>query len=304
MEAPAIGSAEEKTVARRRRWGDRYDGRRVRTLNPFYQITPYIMRTRVDAHDYFEDRVEIRNMETWLRTQRNAGFAEMGYLHVFIAAYVRLISQRPRLNRFIAGRKIFARNEITCSLALKKKLHEDSPETTVKMRFKPQDTIYDVFRTVQEAIGSNKAMEASNSTDKAARLFMLCPGFIVRFLIFAVRSLDGVGLMPKAIHDASPFHTSFFITDLGSLGIKPIYHHLYDFGTTSVFLAFGAKERHREIDREGNLIERKYIGMKVVNDERICDGHYYASAFKLLFQMFQNPSILETPPERVFQDQD
>ena len=110
--------------------------------------------------------------------------------------------------------------------------------------------------------------------------------------------------MPKAIHEASPFHTSFFITDLGSLGIKPIYHHLYDFGTTSVFLAFGAKERHREIDREGNLIERKYIGMKVVNDERICDGHYYASAFKLLFQMFQNPSILETPPERVFQDQD
>jgi pyruvate/2-oxoglutarate dehydrogenase complex dihydrolipoamide acyltransferase (E2) component len=288
----------------RRRWGDRYDGRRIRTLNPFYQITPYIMRTRVDAQDYFEDRVDIAHIEAWLKKQREAGYMEMGYLHVFIAAMIRLLSQRPRLNRFIAGQKIYARNGITVSLALKKKLNEDSPETTVKMRFNPEDTIYDVLRKVQETVNSNKAIETSNSTDKAARLFMLCPGFIVRFLLFMLRSLDWVGLLPKAIHKASPFHTSFFITDLGSLGIKPIYHHLYDFGTTSIFMAFGAKERHRELNHEGKVVERKFITMKVVNDERICDGHYYASAFKLLFQLFKDPSALEVPPERVVLDQE
>ncbi|MCX7028302.1 MAG: hypothetical protein NT061_12655 [Spirochaetes bacterium] len=296
--------AAQVTAKRKRRWGDRYDGRRIRTLNPFYQITPYIMRTRVDAHDYFEDRVDITHIEAWLRKQREAGYVEMGYLHVFIAAMVRLLSQKPRLNRFIAGQKIYARNDITVSLALKKQLTEDSPETTVKMRFNPEATIYDVLRTVQEAVNSNKAIEVSNSTDKTARLFMLCPGFLVRFLVFVLRSLDWVGLLPKAIHRVSPFHTSFFITDLGSLGIKPIYHHLYDFGTTSIFIAFGSKERHRELSKDGTVVERKFITMKVVNDERICDGHYYASAFKLLFQLFKDLSVLEVPPERVVPDQE
>jgi hypothetical protein len=289
---------------RKRRLGDRYDGRRLRSLNAFYQITPYIMRYRSDAHDYFEDHLEISGTEVWLRKTRAAGYMDMGYLHVFIAALVRTMSQKPRLNRFVAGQKIYARNEITISLALKKELHEDSPETTVKMTFRPEDTIFDVLRTVQEAVGTNKAVEMKNHTDKTARLFMLCPGFLVRFLIWLMRTLDYLGILPRAVHRASPFHTSAFITDLGSLGIKPIYHHLYDFGTTSIFIAFGVKERKREHDKEGKLVERKYINMKVVNDERICDGHYYASAFKLLSSLVKDPTPLELPPERVVEDSD
>ena len=123
-------------------------------------------------------------------------------------------------------------------------------------------------------------------------------------LIGLLRVLDFYGIMPRVIHRASPFHTSVFITDLGSLGIKPIYHHLYNFGTTSIFVAFGAKERQREILKDGTIVERRYIGMKVVNDERICDGHYYASAFKLLLSYFKDPSQLERPPEAVVRDQD
>ena len=291
-------------IPRRRRFGDRYDGRRVRSLSAFYQITPYIMRTRVDAHDYFEDKIDITATEAWLRKQREAGHVDLGYLHVFIAALVRTMSQKPRLNRFVAGQKIYARNNITISLALKKRLNEDSPETTVKMLFDPRDTIYDVRDKVNAAVESNKDIEAKNGTDKTAKLFMLCPGFIVRFLLWLLRVLDYCGKMPRIIYKVSPFHTSAFVTDLGSLGIKPIYHHLYDFGTTSIFIAFGNKERHREINKEGKAVERKYISMKTVNDERICDGHYYASAFKLLSGLIKDPSPLETPPEAVVEDQD
>lgn len=106
----------------------------------------------------------------------------------------------------------------------------------------------------------------------------------------------------RASPAASPFHTSAFITDLGSLWVKPVYHHLYDFGTTSVFIAFGGKERHRELDAEGRVTERKRIGVKIVNDERICDGHYYAGAFKFLAGLFRDPGQLESPPERVVED--
>jgi hypothetical protein len=289
-------------VPRRRRLGDRYDGRRLHSLNAFYQITPYIMRHRADAHDYFEDRIEITGTEAWLRAQRNAGKPDLGYLHVFIAAMVRTMSQRPRLNRFVAGQKIYSRNDITISLALKKRLHEDSPETTVKLHFDPRDTIYDVRDRVNAAIEENKELEARNETDKTARLFMLCPGLVLRFLIWIIRVMDYVGVMPKAIHRASPFHTSAFITDLGSLGIKPIYHHLYDFGTTSIFIAFGNKERQKETGRDGKTFERKFISVKIVNDERICDGHYYASAFKYLSGLLRDPEPLSRPPEMVKED--
>jgi hypothetical protein len=297
-------AARLRPLSRRRRWGDRYDGRRLRSLNAFYQITPYIMRTRVDAQDYFEEEIDIGAAEKWLRSIRNEGRGEIGFLHVLMAAVVRTISQRPRLNRFIAGQRIYARNEILLSLAIKKNLHEDSAETTIKLSFLPTDTVFDVATKVNAAVSANKDVAVQNETDKTARLFMLAPGFLVRFLVWFLRALDFHGKLPKAIHRASPFHTSAFITDLGSLGIEPIYHHLYDFGTTSVFIAFGVKRRRREPDAEGKLVQHKYVGVKVVNDERICDGHYYASAFRYLLGLIKDPRLLETPPEKVIQDVD
>jgi len=285
----------------RRRLGDRYDGRLLRTLSPFYLITPYIMRTRVDAQDYFEDRIDVGPVEAWLRDQRAAGH-DLGFLHVFVAAYVRTVSQRPRLNRFVAGQRIYARNEILISFALKKRMHEDSPETVVKLAFPPAATVYEVAAAIDAAVAANRKVEESNEADRTARLFMRMPGVVVRTLVWLLRVLDWYGWLPRAIHRASPFHTSAFVTDLGSLGIRPIYHHLYDFGTTSVFLAFGAKERERVLDEDGKVVERKYVGLKVVNDERICDGHYYAAAFKLFGRYFRRPGLLEVPPERVVED--
>jgi len=262
------------------------------------------MRTRVDSLDYFTDRVDIGAVEEWFRRKRAEGRLDLGYLQFFMTVLVRTLSQKPRLNRFVAGRRIYAREGITVSLALKKRLHEDSPETTVKLAFRPTDTVYDVTATLEAALGENKKAEVTNATDDTARLFMLIPRSLLRLLMAALRFLDFHGWLPRAIHRASPFHTSAFLTDLGSLGIKPVYHHLYDFGTTSLFVAFGAKERERELDAEGRVVERKYITIKVVNDERICDGHYYAGAFRYMLGLFRNPSLLELPPESVVDDVD
>ena len=291
--------ADEK---HRRRLGDRYDGRRLWSLSPFYQITPFIMRTRVDAQDYFEDNIYIEKAENWLRGLRERGNPDIGILHLFIAAMVRAFSQKPRLNRFVAGQRIFSRHKIQITLAIKKRLHEDGLETTLKMDFDPRDTIFDVAEKVNRAIEENKESETKNETDKTAKLFMLLPRFLLRGLMAALRLFDYYGLLPRAIHQASPFHTSAFITDLGSLGIKPIYHHIYDFGTTSLFLAFGKKEKELFMAQDGTIQTRKYIPIKVVNDERICDGHYYAAAFKYIRSLFQRPETLETAPGTVVAD--
>jgi hypothetical protein len=267
-------------------------------------MIPYIMRTRVDAQDYFEDRIDIGPAEAWLRRQRAAGHANLGYLALFMAALVRIISQYPRLNRFVAGQRIYARSEILVSMVLKKRLHQDSPETVVKLPFDPRATVFEVARVIEEAVAANQGEGDGNQTDRTARLFTAVPGAVLRGLMWLLRALDFHGLLPRAIHRASPFHATAFVTDLGSLGIGPIYHHLYEFGTVSIFLAFGAKEREHALGADGRVEVKKSISIKVVNDERICDGHYYASAFKLLRGLLRQPELLEAPPERVEEDQE
>lgn len=286
----------------KRKWGDRYDGRRIRTLDPFYKIIPYVMKTRTDSQNFFADKLDIGNVEEYLRAKRAQGIKGIGFLHVMIAAMVRTMAQKPALNRFIAGQKVYARNEILVSLAIKKQMSEAGGETTVKLKFSPEDTIFDVAEKINKAIAENKNAEANNNTDKTAKIIMSCPGFIVKFLVWLLQTLDYFGIMPKIINEVSPMHTTMFITDLGSLGIQPIYHHIYEFGTTSIFMAFGAKYSEKIIDKNNVVVEKRYVDLKVVTDERTVDGFYYASAFKLFARLLQTPEKLESKPEKVIED--
>lgn len=288
----------------RRRFGDRYDGRRLRSLDPFFKIIPYIMKNRMDSQIFFEEKVDITHTEAYIRKRSKTSETRISMLHVFIAAIVRTLALRPALNRFIAGQKIFARNEILISLAIKKEMNIESTETTIKFKFDPTDTLEQVAEKIEKQIKENKDLEASNDTDKAARIIMLCPGFIVKFIVFVVRLLDYFGLMPKILNEVSPFHTSVFITDVGSLGISPVYHHLYDFGTTSIFVAFGTKRTEKVIDSNDNIVKKRFMTMRVVTDERIVDGHYFASAFKMYKTLIEHPERLESPPAKVVSDVD
>lgn len=286
----------------KKRWGDRYDGRRIRTLDPFYKIIPFIMKSRTDAQNFYADKLDIGNVEDYLKEKRRQGIKNIGFLHVVIAAMVRTMAQKPALNRFIAGQKVYARNEILVSLAIKKQMSETGGETTVKLKFSPYDTIFDVAEKINKAVEENKKVETENGADKTAKIIMSCPGFLVKFLVWLLKSLDYFGLMPKIINEVSPMHASMFITDLGSLGIQPIYHHIYEFGTTSIFIAFGTKYSEKIIDKNNVVVEKRYVDLKVTTDERTVDGFYYASAFKLFARLLQNPEKLESKPEQVIED--
>jgi hypothetical protein len=286
----------------KKRFGDRYDGRLLRSTDPFFRIIPYIMKTRADSQVFFEERIDLNPIEAYIRAKRNLGDKNISFLHIVIASLVRTLSQKPAVNRFVAGQKIYGRNEILISLAIKKELREDSPETTIKIKFEPTDTLYDVVNKVNEVIEENKKISTSNDTDKTAKIISLCPGFIIKFIVWFLGTLDYFGIMPKIINRVSPFHTSIFVTDLGSLGIKPVYHHIYNFGTTSVFVAFGTKHRERVIEKDNSFIDKGYVDVRVVGDERIVDGHYCANSFKLFKRLMQHPERLENPPEHVVED--
>ena len=288
--------------ANRRRLGDRSDGRLLRSLDAFTKFIPFIMKTRNDANNLFADSVEVTELDRWLRAKRAEGWKGLGMLHVFVAAYVRTVALRPAINRFVSGQRIYARNNIEVVMAVKRSLTDDGSETTIKVELSPEDTIFDVYRKLNMKIDEIKADEGGNNTERTAEILGKLPRLVLRFALWLVSVLDYFGLLPKSLLNVSPFHGSMIITDLGSLGIPPVSHHLYNFGNLPVFVAFGAKRRTVELDKSGAPVERKYLDYTVDTDERICDGYYYASAFKYMKYYLRNPELLETPPETVEED--
>ncbi len=291
---------------RKRRLGDRNDGRLVRTLPPMAQVSPYIMPNRAAASNYFKDAIEITEIEKYIRKKRKEGLTGFGIMHVIIAAYVRAVSQRPAINRFLSGQHVYARDEhIEVSLTVKKQMTSDAPDTCVKAYLTARDTADEVYRKMNEVVMANKESEDLDSGfDTLAKFISAIPGVFLKFVVWFLKFLDYFGLLPRKLTKLSPFHASFFITSMGSLGIPPIYHHLYDFGNIPIFVAFGAKRKQYELRKDGTVAERKYVDYTVVTDERICDGFYYASAFKLMRNYFKNPYILDEPVETVVPDID
>lgn len=286
----------------RRRWGDRKDGRLLRSLAPYNKIMPFIMKKRVDSCNYFRDSVEVTELDRWIRAKRQEGYKGLGMLHVFAAAYIRAVAERPGLNRFVSGQRLYSRNNIEILMTVKHTLSDNADESSIKVKFTPADTIFDVYRKMNETIDAIKAQEGGNETDKLADVLAKLPRPLLNLAVSLLKAGDYLGLLPMSLLDASPFHGSFIITDLGSLGIPPIYHHIYDFGNIPLFLAFGAKRRCYEMTESGDVVERKYVDFTVTSDERICDGFYFATSLKYIKHALRNPTILETPPEKVEQD--
>jgi hypothetical protein len=293
---------EEYMSTYKRRFGDRKDGRLVRSLPAFNKFIPFIMPTRNDACNQYEESFEVSTTDRELRKLRVEGYKGIGMLHFLIAAYVRCVSMLPGINRFIAGRRIYAADKITVVLTVKRSLSLEGSETTIKVNFEPTDTIYDVYRKMNEKIEEIKIDDGNNNTEDVAEALCHLPRFLLRFILQILRIMDYFGWLPEALTDASPFHGSMIITDLGSLRIGPIYHHIYNFGTLPVFIAFGAKRHAYELDRHGNMVDNKYLDCKMVMDERTVDGHYYAQFLQAYRYIFQHPEILENPPTRVVED--
>ena len=290
---------------RKRRFGDRSDGRRIRTLDPIGSLSPFLMKTRVGSSNYIADSVEISNMERYIRRKRQEGYKNFGVMHVFLAAYVRTISQRPAINRFISGQRVYARKNIEVAMTIKKEMRRDAPETCVKMVFEPWETAEEIYMKMDSVIAKEKESENLDSSfDGLTKAFRFIPRLLLKFVVRMLEILDYFGWLPKSLLKLSPFHGSLVITSMGSLGIPPIFHHLYDFGNVPLFWAFGAKRVSYEPQRDGTIAERRYIDYTFSTDERICDGYYYASALKYIKHLLKNPAVLSERPTEIIDDVD
>ncbi len=272
-------------------FGHRSDGRRLKTLSPFFRVIPNVMLERSDSQVYFKQDIMLKYMDEYIDKKATEGI-KLSYMNIIYAAMVRIVAERPQLNRFAMNGSIYARNEILVSLAIKKSLSDESEETTIKLPFTGEENIFEIKEKLDKAIEDNKKVTTENSTDRLAKTLSLVSDGTLRRIVKFLGFLDKHGIMPKAAINASPFHTSLFLTNVGSLGIDSIYHHLYNFGTTSLFFAMGKKKKSFLYEDE-EIREEKCITIAFVGDERICDGYYFANSFKLLTKYLRKPELLE-----------
>ena len=276
-------------------FGKRPDGRLIRTLEPIDRVMPYIMKERNDALNMYEDVILCKHMDDYIQKKAADGI-KIEYVHIILATMVRLMALRPQLNRFVMRGRVFARPSIWISFVVHRSFRETDAGTTVKLCFDGTENIFEVAQKINEAVEKEMAVgtnQVGNSTDQLLdTILKKLPSWLISGVINFLMWMDKHDMLPAAVIDAVPMHTSLFFTNLKSLGIGHIYHHAYNFGTTSLFLALG-KEKMQPVVVGDHLEAAKGIGMGLVMDERICDGLYFARSLKMMKKYLRHPELLE-----------
>ena len=272
-------------------FGRRSDGKELKHVSPIFRLMPCLMKERDDSQVFFNDDLVIKKMDEYIAKKAEEGI-RITILDIVFAGIVRIIGERPKLNRFVVNGRIYARNEITLTMTVKKSLTDEGEETSIKAHFTGKENIFEVKDKLQNLISENKDTETSNGMDNVAGTLSKIPSGFLKFAVGMLKFLDKRGHLPKKIIEISPFHSSAVVTNVGSLGIDSIYHHIYNFGTTSMFFAIGKKKKSYVFE-DDEIYKERCINLAFVGDERICDGHYYAASFRSLVRYLTHPELLE-----------
>lgn len=278
-------------------FGFRPDGRRIKDIDPIVRITPYLMPQRCDAQVFLEHKLDYEMLARYIAKQSAIG-ERITFMNIIIAAYVRAISEHPEVNRFIMNKQTFARNNCSVSFTLlKEPQNADAGETAVKINYDLTDTLYDVRDRMEAAVNANRGVTNQNFVDKLVRLLFAVPG-LPTAIVALVKLLDRYGICPGALLDELPFHTSAWITNNASIGLHHVNHHIYNFGTTSLFFGMGTIEKVATIEN-GQTRMKRWLPIGIVADERICSGAHYSGFFSSMNHYLNHPEELEVPPENV-----
>lgn len=278
----------------------RPDGKRVKDMDSLFKIIPNLMEHRHDSQVLYTVDVPIDEITKYINAKRAEGI-NIGYMHVFYLMFIRVIKNKPQLNRFVMQNRMYQRDKIIISMTVKKSLTEDAPEDTAKCEFTGEESIADVAKILNDVVRKEKGDIDSDSL-KLAKFLNRTPSWISRRFTKFMMFLDRRDLMPNTIIKASPFHATAFFTNVGSIGIDSVFHHLYDFGTIGVFVSMGKKFQKLVIDK-GVIKEAPHIKLSVVVDERIADGFYFASSMRLLNRYIKNPYMLDRKDDKDYLDE-
>jgi hypothetical protein len=279
----------------KRRRGDRRDGTLLRDIDPMHFFLPYLYRNRTDNEAYISERIDLTNINAYL-AKKNAAGLENPYtmFQIILAAFIKTCVLRPKMNRFIAGRKIYQRNEISTAFVVKKKFNDESHEALAFLRFDEDATIDSIHDRLTAEITSCRSEKLDDSTDAMVKLMKL-PRFMISFLVWILLKLDRRGKVPKDLIASDPAFSSVWFSNVGSIKLKCGYHHLSNWGTNSVFCLIGEKKLSPFFDPHCHVTMKETVELGLTIDERIADGYYYSGTIRLLKKLLQHPELLEQP---------
>lgn len=274
----------------------RPDGIRVKNEVPMYYLIPQFMTERHDAMNMVTVDIPVEPLRQYMNAKRKEGL-HISHMALVMTAYAHLAAEFPSLNRFIVNRRIYQHKDFKISLVVLRPGASANENTMSKLSLTAEDTVADVQRKIDEYVEQNTAVtEGGTSLDKLMGTFVKI-GPLMNFVGWLLRFGDKHGLLPQALLDVSPFHASALMTNLASIRTNHIYHHVYDFGTTSVAIAMGNMRDVAKRGRDGSVELVRCIPIGVVMDERIASGHYFALAFARLKELLAHPELLEQPAD-------
>ena len=276
----------------------RPDGYRLKDIDPMYTVAAHIMDKRNDAMNMITIDIPFEPMQEYLNNKHKEG-KDISHLALIISAYVRVVSEFPELNRFFVNKTPYARKDFSVAMVVLKN-GDYGHGTIAKFSVELDSTIFEVNDAINKFVEENRQNPENNGTEKLLKVFLGIPG-LLRFGVAFCKMLDKFGLLPKKLVEMSPFHNSLLVSNLASIRTNHLYHHIYNFGTTSILITMG---NTREVPkRKGKEIQfEKSMPLGVVMDERIASGTYFALAFRRIRAILKNPEILETKPEKITPD--
>ncbi len=279
----------------RRKIGDRFDGKLIKDLDPMHIITPVLYPNRCDSEAYISERIDMAPMRAYLE-KKNAEEEVFKYtpFHLIVTALIKVLTLRPKMNRFIANKLMYQRNEVSASFVVKKLFSDDGAEALAIIHAEDEDTINTIHEKLYKQISTGRSDvidKSSESMDIVSRM----PRRMVRAFCSFICFLDKRGKCPRGFIETDPYYTSVVLSNLGSLKLKSGYHHLTNWGTNSLFCIVGEIKNTQALDEEGKPYVHETVDLGITVDERLADGYYYSKSIRLLKKLLENPELLEKP---------
>ena len=278
-----------------KKYGDRKDGKRLKKISSMHVMMPLMYPNRCDNEAYISERINLTNINAYLE-KKNADNPAYAYnlFQIMVTAVLKTITLRPKMNRFIANKTMYQRNEVTASFTVKKIFHDDGGEALAKIKTTGKETIDSIHDEIYRQVSFCRSEEKDPSTASMDILQKL-PNFLLKLVGVVARFLDRHGWMPQSIIATDPFYSSAVLANLGSIGMRAGYHHLTNWGTCSVFCVVGEIKKRPIYDAEGRMQVCECVDLGLTIDERLADGYYYSKSVKLLKHLLENPELLELP---------
>lgn len=279
--------------------GDRSDGTLIRGLDPMHIFMPYLMPGRTANEAVMNELVDMSSVLEYVE-KKNAENPEFKYtmFHVICAAVAKTIALRPKLNYFIINHKYYVRNNISLAFVVKKKFKDNSPETLAIVRLDKESEaspMTEIYEQVKKIVYSVRRENKNDGATDIMGILTKIPGFILRLVMWLLNFLDAHRILPKELLNVDPYHTSVFLSNLGSIKMSASYHHLAEWGTNSFFAVIGEMKKHPFYNSDGSCEVKDALEIGITIDERIADGLYFANSVKLLRKLLSEPELLERP---------